>query len=247
MRKQYGIFRFLYKLYFGILYITTGLLLYPFMVVLVRGEKGVQRGIKLKQIWSRVMCTLVFIRVKVTFEEELPTNRAYIFCPNHFSYLDIVLMYIVLPHNIAFLGKAEILKWPIISLFFKRGVDIPVFRESKEDAAKCLIPAGEELKKGRSLVIFPEGKISDHVPQLAEFKRGAFSLAMDTGVPIVPITFYNNWRLFSDHTDMFGPAKPGVSKVKVHKPLDPKDFTDFVSLRDETFRIIEQELKKYGN
>jgi len=247
MRKQFGIFRFLFKIYFGIFYLITGLLLYPFMVLLVRGEKGIKRGILLKQIWSRVMCAIVFIKVDTTFEEHLSKDKPFIFCPNHFSYLDIVLMYIVLPHNIAFLGKAEILKWPIISLFFKRGVDIPVFRGSKEDAAKCLVPAGEELLKGRSLIIFPEGKISDHVPRLADFKRGAFSLAIDTGIPIVPITFYNNWKLFSDHTDMFGPAKPGTSKVKVHKPIDPKDFTDFVSLQEETFRIIEKELNNYGN
>lgn len=234
-------------MYFGIIYLITGLLLYPFMVILVRGEKGIKRGILLKQIWSRVVCFLVFIRVDTTFEENLPKDKPFIFCPNHFSYLDIVLMYIVLPHNIAFLGKSEILKWPIISLFFKRGVDIPVFRESKEDAAKCLIPAGEELLKGRSLVIFPEGTISDHAPKLTNFKRGAFSLSIDTGIPIVPITFYNNWKLFSDHTDMFGPAKPGTSKVKVHKPIYPKDFTDFVSLQKETFRIIEEELNNYGN
>jgi 1-acyl-sn-glycerol-3-phosphate acyltransferase len=247
MRKQFGLFRFLYKLYFGVTYIILGLLLYPFMFLLIRGENGVKRGIRMKQIWSRVLCALVFIRVKTDFEVNLPKNQAFVFCPNHTSYLDIVLMYVVLPHNIAFLGKSEILKWPIISLFFKRGVDIPVFRDSKTKASDCLIPAADELRKGRSLVIFPEGKIPDHVPDLAPFKRGAFSLAFDTGVPIVPITFYNNWRLFSDHTDFFGPAKPGKSLAKVHRPLYPKDFQDLLSLQQETYRIIENELKNYGN
>ncbi len=247
MRKQYGLFRFLYKLYFGITYIILGLLLYPFMFLLIRGEKGVIRGIRMKQIWSRILCALVFIRVQTDFEVDLPKNQAFVFCPNHTSYLDIVLMYVILPHNIAFLGKSEILKWPIISLFFKRGVDIPVFRDSKTKASDCLIPAADELKRGRSLVIFPEGKIPDHVPDLAPFKRGAFSLAFATGVPVVPITFYNNWRLFSDHTDFFGPAKPGKSLVKVHRPLYPKDFQDLLSLQQETYRIIDKELKNYGN
>ena len=247
MRKQYGLFRFIYKLYFGIVYIVLGLLLYPFMVLLIRGNKGVSRGVKMKQIWSRILCVFVFMRVKTDFEVDLPKDEAFVFCPNHTSYLDIVLMYIILPHNIAFLGKSEILKWPIISLFFKRGVDIPVFRDSRTKASDCLIPAADELKKGRSLVIFPEGKIPDHVPDLAPFKRGAFSLAASANVPIVPITFYNNWKLFSDHTDFFGPAKPGKALVKVHKPLYPKDFEDLLSLQKETYRIIDTELEEYGN
>ncbi len=247
MRKKYGLFRFLYKLYFGIIYIGIGLLMYPLMFLLIRGDKGIERGIQMKRIWSRILCALVFVRTNVKFEEDLPTDKAYIFCPNHTSYLDIVLMYVIISHNIAFLGKSEILKWPIIGLFFKRGVDIPVYRDSKVKASDCLIPAREELLKGRSLVIFPEGKIPDHAPKLAPFKRGAFSLAMETGIPIVPITFYNNWRLFSDHTDLFGPAKPGTAKVKVHKPLYPKDFKDYVSLQEKTFSIIENELKKYEN
>lgn len=247
MRKQFGLFRFLYKLYFGIVYIVLGLMLYPFMFFFIRGDKGIKRGVRMKQIWSRILCALVFIRVKTTFEVEVPKDQAFVFCPNHSSYLDIVLMYMVLPHNIAFLGKSEILKWPIISLFFKRGVDIPVFRDSRTKASDCLIPAADELRKGRSLVIFPEGKIPDHVPALAPFKRGAFSVAFDANIPVVPITFYNNWRLFSDHTDLFGPAKPGISLVKVHKPLYPKDFEDLLSLQEETYRIIDKELKNYGN
>lgn len=217
------------------------------MFLFIRGKKGVRNGIIIKRIWSRIVCTLVFVRVKVVFEEELSKDKSYIFCPNHTSYLDIVLMYIILPYNIAFLGKSEILKWPIIGFFFKKGVDIPVFRDSKTKASDCLIPAAQELRKGRSIVIFPEGKIPDHVPDLAPFKRGAFSLAMENDIPIVPITFYNNWRLFSDHTDLFEPARPGVSKSKVHKPLYPKDFKDLLSLQEETYRVIDTELRNYGS
>lgn len=247
MRKKYGLFRFIYKLYFGIVYIILGLLIYPFMLVFIRGENKIKNGIKIKKAWSRMLCVFVFIRVEAEFEVDLPEDQPYIFCPNHASYLDIVMLYLILPHQIAFLGKSEILKWPIINLFFKRGVDIPVFRDTGKKATDCLLPAADELRHNRSLVIFPEGKISDHVPRLAPFKRGAFFIAERSGVPIVPITFYNNWQLFSDHTDFFGPARPGKSLVKVHKPLYPKDFVDLLSLQKETYRIIDTELKNYGN
>jgi len=222
-------------------------LLFPFMLLLIRGERKVERGIKIKRLWSRILCFFGGYRLDVEFEMSLPKDQAFIFCPNHTSYLDIVLMYLIIPHNIAFLGMSEILKWPIINLFFKRGVDIPVDRKAGIKAIACLKPAEIELKNGRSLVIFSEGKIPNEVPKLARFKRGAFLLAKENEIPIVPITFFNNWKLFSDHTDLFGPAKPGKVFVKVHKPIYPKDFQDSLSLQRETFRVIDTALKDYGN
>ncbi len=224
-----------------------GLLLFPFMLVFIRGDRKVERGIKIKRLWSSILCFFGGYRIDVKFEVDLPQDKPFIFCPNHTSYLDIVLMYLILPHQIAFLGMSEILKWPIINLFFKRGVDIPVYREAGKKAIDCLKPAADELKNGRSLVIFPEGKIPGEVPKLAPFKRGAFILAKENDTPIVPITFFNNWKLFSDHTDLFGTAKPGTAIVKVHQPIYPKDFQDFLSLQRETYRIIDTELQDYGN
>lgn len=247
MKKILGIIRFLYKLYFGVVYIIIGFIMYPFMYIFIRGNNKIRNGIIIKKIWSRVLCILVFVHYRVVYEEQITKDKTYIFCPNHTSYLDILLLYLILPNNIAFLGKSEILKWPIIGLFFKRGVDIPVYRDSKRKASDCLIPAAEELINNRSLVIFPEGKIPENSPKLSSFKRGAFSLSYENNIPIVPITFYNNWRLFSDHTDLFGAARPGLSKIKIHKPLYPKDFTNLLSLRDETRNIIKEELEIYGN
>ena len=103
------------------------------------------------------MMFFVGIHYDIKTESAIPFNQPYIICPNHKSYLDIVLMYLIIPHDFAFIGKSELLRWPVIRFFFKRGVDIPVYRDSISKAAKCLAIAEEELKKGRSIVIFPEG------------------------------------------------------------------------------------------
>lgn len=142
-----------------------------------------------------------------------------------------------------FLGKSEILKYPIIKTYFKR-LNIPVFRDSRVKAAKSLIQASREVKKGWSLIIFPEGGIPDENPKLGEFKGGAFQLAKGTKVPIVPITFTNNHRLFSDPSFILGTAYPGISRVYIHEHLSVAEIDQMnqEELMKRCFEIINQPL-----
>ena len=68
----------------------------------------------------------------------MKNNNNFIICANHKSYLDILLMYLIIDNDFAFLGKSEVLKYPVIRFFFKRGIDIPVYRASRIKAAKSL-------------------------------------------------------------------------------------------------------------
>ena len=234
---------FFYRIYFGLIFFITGLLFLPFFITLVRGENKFKRAFVLKKIWAKSICILVLVKVKVTGRENFPINTTYIVCPNHSSYLDIVLMYQIIPNDFAFLGKAEVLKWPIINLFFKRGIDIPVYRYSIKRAKECIDLSEIALKKGRSVAIFPEGGMA-RSKKLRRFKNGAFSLAILTNKPIVPITFKNNFDLFTDHTDFLGVCRPGVAKVTIQKPVMPSSFPekDLISLRNHTYDVIKKEL-----
>ena len=81
------------------------------------------------------------------------------------------------------------------------------------------------VKRDWSLVIFPEGGIPDYDnPKMISFKPGAFKIAQNTGAPVIPVTFLNNHALFSDPTNILGPARPGISKVIVHKPIYAHDY-----------------------
>ncbi len=99
------------------------------------------------------------------------------------------------------------------------------------------------------LLYFPEGGMDINNHKLRKFKNGAFKLAIDNQVPIVPIAFLNNWRLFSDHMDLFGSGSPGIAKIKIHKAIHPnsESYKDVVSLREKTYSTIETALQEYGN
>ena len=186
------------------------------------------------------------IKFKVDGLNTIDFSKNYIICPNHKSDLDIILISLIIPQDFAFLGKSELLKWPVIRFFFKRGIDIPVFRDSTSKAAKCLIQAKQEIESYRSIVIFPEGGWDVKETKMRRFKNGAFQLAIDSGLPILPLTFKNNYQLFTDYSDLSGNSKPGTAQVVVHQPIETKSLSrkDLVSLKNKTFNIIQQELNR---
>lgn len=235
-------FRFLYKLYFGVVFFGTAIVFYPFFAIVLRNEKNRKLAYKGKRLWSRVICFLVFIFPAVDKKAQLPKGP-YVICANHASYLDIVIMYIAIPDVFLFIGKAELLKWPIINVFFKN-MDIPIERGHKKNASKSIEKAKEEIEKGFSIGIFPEGKIPEEgVPQMVQFKNGAFNLAISAGVPIVPVTFKTNWKLFSFHDDLFGYARPGIAKIIIHPIIDISNNSELEFVKEKTFKAIESELK----
>lgn len=121
------------------------------------------------------------------------------------------------------MGKSEILSYPLVKTFFKN-LNIPVNRKDKLKAAKSIIRARHEIANGWSIVIFPEGGIPDVNPFLAPFKEGAFKLAKSTQSSVTPITFENNYYLFSDPEFIFGPARPGIAKITIHETLSKHEI-----------------------
>lgn len=181
--------------------------------------------------------------VKKVKNSELPEGP-YLIIANHISYLDIFLMYSIMPkHPFLFLGKSEILKYPLIKTYFKR-LNVPVYRGNRVKAAKSLIHCAREVKKGWSFVIFPEGKIPDENPAMSRFKAGAFQLAKGVNVPLVPMTFTTNHLLFSDPSFILGPARPGVSRVYIHDyiPAEEVKNSDQGELIKKCFDVIHQPL-----
>lgn len=140
-----------------------------------------------------------------------------------------------------FLGKQELTEGVVTSLFF-RTVDIPVDRESKMSSFRAFKKALEKLQNGITMIIFPEGKIAeDYPPVLHQFKNGPFRLAIEAGIPIVPVTSLNTWRILWDTGNKYG-SRPGICNIYVHKPIDTSglavDQAD--NLRDEVYRIMQE-------
>ena len=141
------------------------------------------------------------------------------------------------------MGKEELKNNAVLGIFF-RTIDISVARDSKISAFRAFKKAGENLAKGMSLMIFPEGKIDDvYPPRLQEFKKGPFRLAIEQNIPIVPVSITNVWKVFWDDGFKYG-SRPGIVDVYVHKPILTSNLVaeDDEALKAEVFNKIDSKL-----
>jgi 1-acyl-sn-glycerol-3-phosphate acyltransferase len=173
----------------------------------------------------------------------------YLIVSNHTSYFDIFVMYSILPtHRFLFMGKSEILSYPLMKTFFKR-LNIPVYRNDRMKAAKSFIQAKTAIKEGWSIVIFPEGGIPDfNLPEMVPFKDGAFKLSKHANIPIVPITFVDHYHMMSDPDNVLGYAHPGVSRIYMHEVISveqQKNMTE-TELSEVVFNTIASPLRERG-
>ena len=227
------------------MFIITLILFYPLFLIFLSSDTLKPFTFKLNVFWSRFMRMLCFYGVEVE-GKSIPSDSPFILCANHTSYLDIFLMYSAFPnHKFLFMGKSEILSYPLIKTFFKR-LNIPVYRNNRIKAAKSFIQARKEMRNGWSIIIFPEGGIPDETPFLIPFKDGAFQLAKAAGVGIQPITFVDNYYLFSDPENIFDGAMPGLARIKVHPFITKEEVAKKSSkeLNEKTYQFISSPLPK---
>lgn len=145
------------------------------------------------------------------------------------------------------MGKQELDKAPLFRIFFKQ-MNILVDRKSNIGSHKAFLRAGTGIDNGHSVFIFPEGTTSND-GRLRGFKNGAFRLAIEKQVPIVPITFLNNWKLLQMGGFFKAYGKPGICKIVVHEPISTigMNENDLISLRTKVYDIIQKELSDYNN
>ena len=181
-------------------------------------------------------------RLQVTIDEELDSNKSYMFCPNHASLLDPFVLIAISKNPIVFIGKQELVKIPIFGFFYKRVV-IMVDRNSPRSRKRVYELAKKKLQNGTSMAIFPEGLVPTENVILAPFKNGAFSLAIEYQIPIVPQIYYDGKRFFS--WDFFK-GGPGVLRIHQHKfiPTQGLQKQHVNSLKEETFHLIYTSLVK---
>jgi 1-acyl-sn-glycerol-3-phosphate acyltransferase len=191
-----------------------------------------------------LMSTIVSgIFFNIDYEEDIDWKRTYIIIGNHTSNLDVSSICIAARNNHCFIGKEELLSNMVLGFFF-RTIDITVNRDSKISSFRAFKTAAERLKNGISVVIFPEATIPlDYPPQLGAFKNGAFRLAIELKIPILPITSPDTWKVLWNTGSKYG-SRPGICDIFVHKPIETAHLTldDADRLRDEVHEIITKKL-----
>ncbi|MBA3351955.1 MAG: 1-acyl-sn-glycerol-3-phosphate acyltransferase [Blastocatellia bacterium] len=178
-------------------------------------------------------------RVKVTGSEHLEADRSYVFASNHRSYLDTAALFRYTGKRIGLVAKKELLKVPV----FGQGMGfvniIAIDRSDPERAQASMEKARQVVKDGYSFGVFVEGTRA--MPgELLPFKKGAFHLALQTDVPIVPVAIKNTDRMMGKKT---GEAYPGQIEIVLLPPIETKG-RDVMELLTETRAAIARELKR---
>jgi 1-acyl-sn-glycerol-3-phosphate acyltransferase len=190
------------------------------------------------------MFIFVGLPFKTEYRFKLNTKSQYIFCPNHTSYMDIPTMGLN-KHNTIFVSKSDIKKVPLFGYMYSK-LHILVDRKKLKSRYTSMVRSIEAIDEGKSLVIYPEGGIlSKHPPHMADFKDGAFRVAIEKQIPIVPVTIPYNWIILPDNEFLLQWHKV---KVIFHEPVSTQGLTinDVDALKQKVRAIINEELKKHS-
>lgn len=174
-------------------------------------------------IWARTLCTLSLVRVKVHGKENIDSKGSYIFVANHQSIYDIPLVYGWLNNNFKWIMKKELRRLPFIGKTCEIMGHIFIDRSNPLRAKQSLDIAKQKLKQGNSSIfLFPEGTRTRN-GQLLHFKRGAFTIARDLHLPIVPVTINGAFDAIPKGLNYI---TPGTIEMIIHSPIDTTNLND---------------------
>ncbi len=235
----------LYRIWFYVLMGLPIIIMFPFLFISILKEKWYPYFFVMARIWAKVILYGMGFFPKVESEQDIEAGKSYMFVSNHTSMTDIMLMLSTVKNPFVFVGKTELAKIPLFGFFYKRTC-ILVDRTSSKSRMEVFDRAQKKINQGYSICIFPEGGVpADESIVLDEFKDGAFRLAIDHGLPIVPITFADNKRRFS-YT--FFSGSPGQMRVKIHPFFETKNQKpDYKkTVKQEVRQVILKQLMEFN-
>ena len=235
------VFILFWRIWFYCLVFVTILIVLPVLIVVISHERFYKSFYKVARFWGKTILFGMGFWGETTKMQKIEKAKSYMFIANHTSMIDIMLMLSVVKNPSVFVGKIELTKIPLFGYIFKR-TSITVDRNSYSSRKEVYNKAQERLNNGLSVCIFPEGLVpSDEGVVLSEFKNGAFRLAIEHQIPIVPMTFYDCKKRFS-YT--FFSGSPGKLRVKMHPFLETQRLTlrDRDLLKKQAFDLIYNEL-----
>jgi 1-acyl-sn-glycerol-3-phosphate acyltransferase len=234
----------LYRIWFYILVGLPILILFPILLISISKESWYPFFFKIARIWAKFILIGMGFAYKIERDQIPEKSKSYLFIANHTSMADIMLMLVTVKNPFVFVGKAELAKIPLFGFFYKRTC-ILVDRSSAKSRQAVFLRAQRRLKSGLSICIFPEGGVPEEHIELDEFKDGAFRLAINHQIPIVPITFADNKKRFS-YT--FFSGCPGKMRAKIHEFLPTKGLIieDTKTLNKKSRDIILKQLQIFN-
>ena len=232
----------IYRIWYYILLFLSILILFPFLFISILREEWYPIFFKLARFWAYIilfgMGFIPIIKKGVQFKK----GESYMIVANHTSMIDIMLMLFITKDPVVFVGKKELSKIPLFGFIYKRTC-ILVDRNNSQSRRAVFNSAQQKINLGYSICIFPEGGVpSDESIVLDDFKDGAFRLAIEHKIPIAPVTFHDNKKLFS-YT--FFSGGPGKMRVMLHPLISTSNYSIEMKkeLNKKTRAIILEELE----
>ena len=233
----------LYSLWCVVLVVALFLLLFPFTYIFLQKESWKPYAHWINRLWGKLFFPLVRIKFDIEYRFKPEPRGTYVFCANHFSYLDIAVMGVILNNYYAFVGKHGVKKVPLFGYMFSK-LHIQVNRESGNSRTYSLTKSIRTLANGRSVMIFPEGGIiSKNPPEMhLPLHKGAFTMAIQQQVPLVPVVLRTNYLLLPDQEPLR--LRPGVVRAVVHEPISTVGMTtaDLPVLMEKWREIVQKSL-----
>lgn len=229
-------------LFFCIFIITT----FPFALVFswTLGRKSLYYILSIYRGWSKVYALGLGLRITHFGKQHIKKNVPYVFAGNHSNFVDMFAIAGSLNAAYKPIAKKELLKIPLLGTLFKVTC-IMVDRKSEESRKKTVETMRNEVSNGVSILVFPEGTRNKTEKVLLPFKDGAFRIAFDTGVDVLPFVILGAKQLMKPQGFWMRPGK-----VQIHylEPISIKGFASPDELRDYTFNLIENfMIKNSGN
>ena len=189
--------------------------------------------------WSWFTCYVFLVRVKVEGRENVDKRNSYVFVANHQGAFDIFAIGGFLGHHFRWMMKKSLRKIFLVGYASDRAGYIFVDRSSPSAIRRTIADAQQRLRDGASLVVFPEGTRTPD-GTLKPFKRGAYQLALEFKLPLVPITIDGSYKVMSRNSIF---PRPGVIKLTIHKPIPaPENETERAEVMDITRQAIASAL-----
>ncbi|HKG20899.1 MAG TPA: lysophospholipid acyltransferase family protein [Blastocatellia bacterium] len=200
---------------------TSIAVLAPFLILLcliTGNENAIFRPVG---FFVRLGLALVGVRVVVKGIERLDPKQSYVLTPNHQSFLEVPLLVTYLKRNPGFLAKKEVFKYPVFGYGIGLMGVVPVDRSNTQSAIESARTATRMLRRGKSYVVYPEGTRSRD-GRLLPFKKGAFVMAVDAGVPVVPLSISGSTRIMPKGEIKIYPA---TVYITAHEPISTEGYS----------------------
>jgi 1-acyl-sn-glycerol-3-phosphate acyltransferase len=238
--------QWVYTIYALLIFIAIMLVIFPFVIIAsffgrIRGGNMILR---LCMLWADLWFPLIFIFHKKIYEAPHDKSRSYIFVSNHISYLDAAILVKAFRQPIRPLGRIELSKVPVFGFIYRNAI-VTVDRSSPENRANSVRILKSVIRKGISVLVFPEGTFNKTHQPLKEFYDGAFRVAIETQTPIKPVLFLDAYSRL--HYKGLFSLTPGKSRIVYLDEIAVEGLTgaDVVKLKEKVFVTMEEKLLEY--